>query len=391
MKFDRSIFFDKAKEQFGAFNQGQVNGLERLLWGFETYFGWWDMLEQIANALTQVGHETAHSYNPVVEGYYLGDAHAAGYFTGNTERVRNFQKHLRYYPYFGQGDIQLTWPENYTKLDAYIRKYFPEIVDDFKARTGQAFDLAHVPAQALDGKISFCIFTLGMHLGLFRAGHTLDRYIHPGGVDHFNARDIVNGDKNYLIKGTTMKIGTRMALDAHKWETVLRASLLNGGTAPALPELEQAEIVKPPSPPSNLPTDAEHADSTGTTAADNPLPSQDPPAQEQPPIEVKQTVVGEATEKVNQVATWYAALPAGLTAFGTAILAWFQGARLEIILSCFGAATLIAITYLIIRAIRNEKKDQRAEAAAIRAHELTVMQMQSAMNKNLNTVKVVPA
>ena len=40
MKFDRSKFFEDYRQQFRALNQTQVEGLERLLWGVETYYGW---------------------------------------------------------------------------------------------------------------------------------------------------------------------------------------------------------------------------------------------------------------------------------------------------------------------------------------------------------------
>lgn len=225
MKFDRAKFF-AAYRQYGQINQTQVEGLERLLWGVETYYGWWDDIDQIANAFAQIGHETAHSFHPCVEGYYLGDSKAPNYYIGNTDRVRRFQAGLRYFPHIGQGDIQLTWEENYHLMDKLVRKYFPEIVADFEARTQQRFDLVNNPKQVLDGKISFCVMTVGMHKGSFRAGHTLDRYINANGVDHFNARDIVNGDKHYKQKPSGIKIGNAIAASAVRFAKILRASLV---------------------------------------------------------------------------------------------------------------------------------------------------------------------
>ena len=249
MKFDRSKFFEGYRQQFRALNQTQVEGLERLLWGVETYYGWWDNIDQIANAFSQIKHETAHSFHPCVEGYYLGDSKASNYYTGNTDRVRRFQASLRYFPHFGRGDIQLTWEENYRDQSAFVRKYFPEVVAEFEARTLQRFDLVAHPEQALDGKISFCIVTIGMHKGTFRPGHTLDRYINANGADHFNARDIVNGDKHYKQKPSGTKIGTAIAADALRFTKVLRASLVDASendiveVSAAVPATETRESV----------------------------------------------------------------------------------------------------------------------------------------------------
>ncbi len=226
MKFDRGIFFEQYRRHFGEIReQYQVDGLNRLLTGFETYYGWWDDVRQIANAFAQVGWETAWSYNPVEEGYYLGDADEPGYFDGeNSAAVKRLQKSFRYFPHFGRGDIQLTWAENYADQDGRIRKYFPERVADFERRTGKRFDLIRDPDQALDGWISFCIFTLGMHLGTFRPGRNLDRYITPTSCDHFNARDIVNGDKNYVKQGK--KIGNHIAETAARFQAILKAAIV---------------------------------------------------------------------------------------------------------------------------------------------------------------------
>lgn len=227
MRFDRQIFFEKYRLHFGPLqHQYQVDGLNRLLTGFETYHGWWDNIRQIANALAQVGWETAHSYNPVEEAYYLGDPSKPGYFDGeNSQKVKRVQKAFRYSPHFGRGDIQLTWLENYADMNVNVRKYFPERVKDFEARTGQPLDLVKYPDQATDGWISFCIFTIGMHFGTFREGHHLDRYITPSRTDYFNARNIVNGDKNYVKQDK--RIGDHIAEASTRFEKCLRAALIS--------------------------------------------------------------------------------------------------------------------------------------------------------------------
>jgi len=227
MKFNREIFYAEYKKQFGALSPLQVKGLNRLLNGYETYYGWWDNLWQIASSLAQIKHETAHTFNPVVEAFYVGDPDKPGFYLGNTERVRRVQRSFRYYPHFGMGDIQLTWEENYAEQDGLIRKYFPERVADFERRTKQKFNLIEHPTQVLDPWISFCVMTIGMHKGTFRDGHSLDRYFNGKVCDPFGAREIVNGDKHYKIKGTNIKIGDRIASDTKKFAAVLRAAQIN--------------------------------------------------------------------------------------------------------------------------------------------------------------------
>lgn len=225
MKFDRDLFFENYRKQFGQItHQYQVDGLRRLLSGFETYYGWWDDLRQIANSFAQIGHETGHSFTPVCEAYYLGDPNKPNYFSGNTSTVEKVQRSFYYYPHFGRGDIQLTHAGNYADQDARIRKYFPERVADFEKRTGTKFDLIKHPEQALDGWISFCAMTIGMQLGTFRAGHNLDRYITPTLTDYDRARNIVNGDRLYIKNGST--IGSQIKRSSQKFEAILKASLV---------------------------------------------------------------------------------------------------------------------------------------------------------------------
>jgi len=230
MRFDHKRFFEGYRREFGPIPDGKqyiVQGLEGLLTRFETYYGWWDDLDQIANALAQVGRESAYSYQPVAEAYYLGDPSKPGYYAGNTATVRRVQENFRYYPFFGRGHIQLTWEEGYRKMNSYLRKYFPEVVAAVEKRTGKPFDLVKHPELATDFDVSFCVFTVGMHLGIFRPGHTLDRYITPTHVDHYAARDIVNGDKGYKDKSSGQLIGRIIEGHAKKWTRILQAALIS--------------------------------------------------------------------------------------------------------------------------------------------------------------------
>jgi len=183
MRFDRKKFFDGVKDRIDAtLNQEQVDGLEFLLDGFERD-SHWKNIQHIAYALATVFHETAASFQPVEEGYYLGS------------KAKAFQKKLRYYPFFGRGYVQLTWDSNYEK-----------------AGDALGVDLKGNPDLALDPLIAFKVLTEGLFRGWF--GGKLTTYINDTKTDYVNARRCVNIlDKAGLIAGY-----------AKSFEKILKAS-----------------------------------------------------------------------------------------------------------------------------------------------------------------------
>lgn len=178
MKFNRKKFFDGFKKNFdSSLDQAQVDGIEFLLTSFEAEPLWKDV-RHIAYALATVYHETAASMQPVEEGYYLG----------SPTRVKNFQKTLRYYPYFGRGYVQLTWE---TK----------RIPNYSKASKALGVDFVKNPSLVMRPDYSFQILTRGMFEGWF-TGKKLSTYIHGTVCDYVGARKIINGtDKAGLIAG----------------------------------------------------------------------------------------------------------------------------------------------------------------------------------------------
>ena len=174
MTIDHKTFFKKFREQLDStLEQVQVDGLEFLLNKIETDALWKD-LRHIAYALATVYHETAGSFQPVEEGYYLG----------SPAKVKRFQKTLRYYPYFGRGYVQTTWLKNYKRVD---KEFGTETVNH--------------PEIALDPNVAYHTLAVGMHQGWF-TGKKLSDYIHGSTCDYKNARRIINGvDKAALIAG----------------------------------------------------------------------------------------------------------------------------------------------------------------------------------------------
>jgi peptidoglycan hydrolase-like protein with peptidoglycan-binding domain len=119
---------------------------------------------QIAYILATVEHETAKSFQPVREAYFLGEAKG--------ERHR---KTLRYYPFYGRGYVQLTWDYNYQNYSTLL-----------------GLDLVNQPDLVMRPDVALFILVDGMKRGVF-TGVGLDRYINNRATDFKNARRIING------------------------------------------------------------------------------------------------------------------------------------------------------------------------------------------------------
>lgn len=122
-------------------------------------------------------HETGRRMQAVREGFDVSDAWR--------------KKNLRYYPWYGRGEVQLTWERNY----AFATKRLNAL--------GINCDLVADPDSALDPVISTAVMVYGMLEGWF-TGKKLRDYIPatPTMANFKNARRIINGtDKDELIAG----------------------------------------------------------------------------------------------------------------------------------------------------------------------------------------------
>lgn len=180
-EIDLRVFFDEVRPLFKRLSTAQVEGMEAKLKAFrEAGFP----LAWAAYAMATSYHETAKRMQPVREGLDVSD----------TYRKRNF----RYYPHYGRGDVQLTWPENYAKMDEEL---------------GLNGELVENLDLALDKDISARILVVGMKKGLFsrdRSGpHSLPRHLpsEKGTKAQFaQARRIVNlMDKADMIADYAVK------------------------------------------------------------------------------------------------------------------------------------------------------------------------------------------
>lgn len=140
-------------------------------------------LREAAYLLATVHHETARTYLPVREAYWLSE---------DWRRT-----HLRYYPWYGRGYVQLTWERNYRHAGERI-----------------GLDLTTDPDVVMQPQISYLILACGAREGWF-TGKRLGDYISAGRADYRGARRIINGvDKADLIAGY-----------ARSFEAILRASV----------------------------------------------------------------------------------------------------------------------------------------------------------------------
>lgn len=150
-ELDLALFFKELRPHlFIRLSVSQVEGMEAKLKAFQEA-GW--PVSWAAYAMATSYHETGKRMVPVREGFDVSDAW----------RKRN----LRYFPWYGRGDVQLTWEDNYKKADTKL---------------GLNGSLVHNLDLALDKDISAKIMVRGMEEGWFSGDkqgvrHTLKRHL----------------------------------------------------------------------------------------------------------------------------------------------------------------------------------------------------------------------
>lgn len=184
-----SEFYDyirgDAGELFPLFTQAQFDGIQETLRcaAGKLPLGW------CAYVLATEYHETARRMEAVREGLNVSDAWR--------------RKNLRYYPWYGRGEIQLTWEKNYRFATQRLKELGYEGVD-----------LIANPDQALDPVISTAVMIHGMLEGWFTDKKLRDYLPAEPTREHYkNARRIVNGtDKADLIAGYAVEFEKALKL-----------------------------------------------------------------------------------------------------------------------------------------------------------------------------------
>ncbi|HSK71017.1 MAG TPA: glycoside hydrolase family 19 protein [Pyrinomonadaceae bacterium] len=116
---------------------------------------------QMAYVLATVEWETAKTFKPVREAYWL------------SENWR--KKNLKYYPYYGRGYVQLTWKNNYQKYSDLL-----------------GVDMVKTPDLAMDNNIALFILVHGFKTGTF-TGRKITDYISLSKTDFLHCRRCING------------------------------------------------------------------------------------------------------------------------------------------------------------------------------------------------------
>jgi len=214
--FDRTAFFNSYKQEFRErLTQSQIDGLNTLLTFIELdrYMG---NDQWIAYLLATTKHETGNAWIPNDEGVLAnGRSVSISYFNmyepgtrtgvnlGNTKKGDG-------YLYRGRGYAHTTGRNNYTKMGLI---------------TG--YDLLNNPDLAFTPIVAYNLMSYGMRTGSY-TGIPLSRYITDQKTDYFNARSIINGDKNSPFDKKNPdgpKIGAVVAEYATKLETIVETSL----------------------------------------------------------------------------------------------------------------------------------------------------------------------
>ncbi|WP_414902452.1 hypothetical protein ACMT1E_04280 [Sphingomonas flavalba] len=186
---DAEAFFSTIRRPLfaGSLSQPQVDGLTQLLAAMGAA-GW--SVAWAAYGLATAYHETAKTMAPVREAYWL------------SEEWR--RKNLRYYPHYGRGYVQLTWPANYARVDR-----------DLDLRGALIAD----PDLALRPDIAAQVLVRGMTEGWFSEGHSLAIHlpVERAALAPFTAaRAIINGsDRAADVAGIALLF--QDALSAGGW------------------------------------------------------------------------------------------------------------------------------------------------------------------------------
>lgn len=193
LKLNRNVFFAEVRRgPFpGRLTKSQVDGMNNLLDVWEERGT--DDERHLAYILATNFHETGQKMQPVREGFKSTDKEARAYVQRNYGHKGQgwycWPQGPYGHVYYGRGDVQNTWLDNYTKMERIL-----------------GVPLVKNPDLALDPKISKLILVEGMLRGVSArgdfTGKALEDYFNTSTDDPTGARRIVNGtDKAFLIAG----------------------------------------------------------------------------------------------------------------------------------------------------------------------------------------------
>jgi len=256
MRFNRVKFYEGMRQFERGLTQGQVNGINYILDSMEKD-PFLKKVEHAAYMFATVKPETAHTYQPIHE--YGGHKYFVKRYGSQTKVGKRLGNDTpeEGATYAGRGNVQLTGESNYEKAEEALRKYYPEIVAEFEARTGKKFDLtvgdqlndAGDADIASDPAIAYAIMSYGMRTGMF-TGRKLSDFDFNNPTDVRNARKIINGlDHADMIRGYYNRF-----LPILKQSLILGASTTTADTT-ATDSNSPIDEPQDTSPPTNIETE----------------------------------------------------------------------------------------------------------------------------------------
>lgn len=208
VKYNRDKFFDSVRKSLfaGKLSQKQVDGMNAILGEFERRNPGAADSRFLAYPLGTTYHETAQTMQPIEE-YGKGKTYPYGKMDPETKQT-----------YYGRGYVQLTWRDNYAKVD-----------DTFYLSGDKSLEW-HAD-NALEPKMAADIMFEGMEEGWFRSDskgkQTMKRYFNATMNDPYGAREIINGDKTKIPNWSNgVSIGNLIAGYHQKFLSALVASVI---------------------------------------------------------------------------------------------------------------------------------------------------------------------
>ncbi len=295
--------------------------------------------------------------------------------------------------YYGRGIFQNTWLAGYQKFTAYVKSHWSFI----QPRAG----IANPPDFVKDPELLATTFWAVEAACWYWEENHLAKYAKQGLDGFFALQGLVNrgsatkkaldyDDRLMVYKRTLAAIPDDFKLDQAAApnptaNSTSEPETLTGDPSASL-QNESSELPLVNSDVDNGKIGVSPDQNINIEKIDNANLAAPPPPPSENPVEVEKVVADEGI--VSKVKAWYGAVSGGASAAVTAFLAWLAGASTVIIISLFSAVTVITAIWLIQKYLKEKEAGRQQLEREKMAHELTVLQVQSAMSTTQNTVIV---